>query len=90
MRIAHEAIAPSVELSSRYITARFLLDKAGDLVDESGSTLKISLENMPPALEESRRKITRLEIEREAIRADGKREAAKGRLTAVEPERNQR
>ncbi len=86
VRITDEAIVASVELSSRYITDRFLPDKAVDLIDESGSTLKISLENMPPALEESRRKITRLEIEREAIRADGKREAAKGRLVAVEQE----
>jgi ATP-dependent Clp protease ATP-binding subunit ClpB len=84
VRITDEAIVASVELSSRYITDRFLPDKAVDLIDESASTLKISLENMPPELEESRRKITRLEIEREALKAEAKREPAKERLAEVE------
>jgi ATP-dependent Clp protease ATP-binding subunit ClpB len=84
VRITDEAIVASVELSSRYITDRFLPDKAVDLIDESASTLKISLENMPPELEDSRRKITRLEIEREALKAEGKKEATRARLAEVE------
>jgi ATP-dependent Clp protease ATP-binding subunit ClpB len=84
VRITDEAIVASVELSSRYITDRFLPDKAVDLIDESASTLKISLENMPPELEDSRRRITRLEIEREALKAEGKRESAAARLSEVE------
>lgn len=68
VRITDDAIVASVELSTRYITDRFLPDKAVDLVDEAAATLKISLENMPPELEETRRRITRLEIEREALR----------------------
>ena len=67
VHITDDAIVSSVELSSRYITDRFLPDKAVDLVDEAASSLKISLENMPPQLEESRRKIMRLEIEKEAL-----------------------
>jgi ATP-dependent Clp protease ATP-binding subunit ClpB len=84
VRITDEAIVASVELSARYISDRFLPDKAVDLIDESASTLKIALENMPPELEDSRRKIMRLEIEREALRAEGKKETAKSRLAEVE------
>jgi ATP-dependent Clp protease ATP-binding subunit ClpB len=73
VRISDDAIIASVELSSRYISDRFLPDKAVDLIDESASTLKISLENMPPELENTRRKIMRLEIEQEAINSEGKK-----------------
>jgi ATP-dependent Clp protease ATP-binding subunit ClpB len=73
VRISDEAIVASVELSSRYISDRFLPDKAVDLIDEASSTLKISLENMPPELESTRRKITRLEIEREALKTESKK-----------------
>jgi len=73
VRISDEAIVASVELSSRYIADRFLPDKAVDLVDEAASTLKISLENMPPELEETRRKIMRLEIEKEAIKTESRK-----------------
>ena len=73
VRISDDAIIASVELSSRYISDRFLPDKAVDLIDESSSSLKISLENMPPILEETRRKIMRLEIEREAINSETKK-----------------
>ncbi len=68
VRITDDAIIAAVNLSSRYISDRFLPDKAVDLIDESASTLKISLENMPPVLEDAHRKIMRLEIEREALR----------------------
>lgn len=70
VRITDDAIVAAVELSSRYITDRFLPDKAVDLIDEAASALKISLENKPPQLEETDRKIRRLEIEFEALRKD--------------------
>ena len=70
VRITDDAIIASVNLSSRYITDRFLPDKAVDLIDEAASALKISLENMPPVLEETHRKVLRLEIEREALKKE--------------------
>jgi ATP-dependent Clp protease ATP-binding subunit ClpB len=72
VRISDDAIVSAVELSSRYLTDRFLPDKAVDLIDEAASTLKISLENMPEELEDSRRKVMRLEIEREALKKETK------------------
>jgi ATP-dependent Clp protease ATP-binding subunit ClpB len=70
VHITDDAILAAVNLSTRYITNRFLPDKAVDLIDEASSSLKIALENKPTELEESHRKIMRLEIEREAIRKD--------------------
>lgn len=70
VRITDDAIVAAVELSSRYISDRFLPDKAIDLIDEASSALRLSLENKPPALEETHRKILRLEIEREALKKD--------------------
>ncbi|MDE1975419.1 MAG: AAA family ATPase [Patescibacteria group bacterium] len=70
VRITDDAIVAAVNLASRYITDRFLPDKVVDLIDEAASSLRISLENMPPKLEETRRKIMRLEIEREALKKD--------------------
>lgn len=67
VRITDDAILSAVNLSVRYITNRFLPDKAVDLIDEAASTLKISLENKPGTLDEAHRKITRLEIEKEAL-----------------------
>ncbi len=67
VRITDDAIVAAVNLSSRYISDRFLPDKAVDLIDEAASSLKIALENKPPELEEAHRKIMRLEIEREAL-----------------------
>ncbi|MFH0755570.1 MAG: AAA family ATPase [bacterium] len=67
VRITDEAILSAVNLSSRYITDRFLPDKAVDLIDETSSMLKISLENTPPILEEIKRKIMRLEIEKKSL-----------------------
>jgi ATP-dependent Clp protease ATP-binding subunit ClpB len=68
VHMTDDAIVSAVELSSRYISDRFLPDKAVDLIDEAASALKISLESKPPILEEAHRKIMRLEIEREALR----------------------
>lgn len=85
VRISDDAIVASVELSSRYISDRFLPDKAVDLIDEASSALKISLENMPPELEETRRKIRRLEIEREALKNESKKnKKVTDRLVEVE------
>ena len=70
VRITDGAIVSAVELSSRYISDRFLPDKAIDLVDEAASGLRIALENKPPQLEETDRKIRRLEIERQALKKD--------------------
>jgi ATP-dependent Clp protease ATP-binding subunit ClpB len=89
VRITDDAIISAVNLSSRYITDRFLPDKAVDLIDESASMLKISLENMPPALEETRRKVMRLEIEKEALKKeiDGERKKeTKKRIDNIEKE----
>ncbi len=70
VRITDGAIVAAVELSARYISDRFLPDKAIDLVDEAASGLRIALENKPPLLEETDRKIRRLEIERQALQKD--------------------
>ena len=67
VRITDNALISAVNLSTRYITSRFLPDKAIDLVDEAGSALRISLENKPPILDEAHRRIMRLEIEKEAL-----------------------
>ena len=70
VRITDGAIVAAVELSSRYISDRFLPDKAIDLIDEAASGLRIALENKPPLLEETDRTIRRLEIERQALQKD--------------------
>jgi ATP-dependent Clp protease ATP-binding subunit ClpB len=70
VRIKDEAIIAAVELSHRYITDRFLPDKAIDLIDESAAKLKLELNSMPEALDELERKIRQLEIEREAIKRE--------------------
>ena len=85
VRITDDAIVAAVNLSARYISDRFLPDKTVDLIDEAASALKISLENMPPQLEETRRKIMRLEIEREALKKENTKEA-KGRMNKIEKE----
>ncbi|OGK16022.1 ATP-dependent chaperone ClpB [Candidatus Roizmanbacteria bacterium RIFCSPHIGHO2_01_FULL_39_12c] len=90
VRITDDAILAAVNFSSRYITSRFLPDKAVDLIDEASSSLRIALENKPPILEETDRKIMRLEIEREALKkelgdgSDGKK--AKGRVKIIDKE----
>jgi ATP-dependent Clp protease ATP-binding subunit ClpB len=70
IRITDDAIVAAVNLSSRYITNRFLPDKAVDLIDEASSSLKIMLENKPPVLEDAHRKIMRFEIEKEALKKE--------------------
>lgn len=70
VRIKDEAILAAVELSHRYITDRFLPDKAIDLIDESAAKLKLEMNSMPEELDELERKIRQLEIEREAIKRE--------------------
>ncbi|KKS85741.1 MAG: ATP-dependent chaperone ClpB [Parcubacteria group bacterium GW2011_GWA2_43_11] len=70
VRVTDDAIVAAVNLSARYLTDRYLPDKAIDLIDEAASALRISLENKPPVLEEAHRKIMRLEVEREALKKD--------------------
>ena len=89
VRITDGAIVSAVELSSRYISDRFLPDKAIDLIDEAASGLRIALENKPPALEDTDRKIRRLEIERAAMQKDAEGERAKEmkeRIKAIDVE----
>ena len=69
--IRDEAIIAAVDLSTRYITDRFLPDKAIDLIDEAASRLRLEMNSVPEVLDEAERTITRLEIEKEAIRRDG-------------------
>ena len=70
VRILDEAIIAAVQLSERYITDRFLPDKAIDLIDEAASKLRIEIDSVPQALDEIIREISQLEIEREAIRRE--------------------
>lgn len=82
VRIKDEAIIAAVELSQRYITDRFLPDKAIDLIDEASSKMRMEMNSMPVELDEVERKILQLEIEREAI----KREKDETRLNALQKE----
>ncbi len=70
VRITDDAIVSAVNLSARYITDRFLPDKAVDLIDEAASALRISLENRPEELVTADRQVRRLEIEREALKKE--------------------
>ncbi|MDA8787987.1 ATP-dependent chaperone ClpB [Schleiferiaceae bacterium] len=79
VRIKDEAVVQSVVLSQRYITDRFLPDKAIDLMDEAASKLRLEINSKPEELDDLDRKIAQLEIEQEAI----KREEDKQRLTAI-------
>lgn len=85
LRISDEAIVAAVTLSARYITDRFLPDKAVDLIDEASAARRIESESLPADIDKVRREITRLEVERSAIQ---KEESAKNRerLKAIEKE----
>ena len=82
VRIKDEAIVAAVQLSERYITDRFLPDKAIDLIDEAASKLKLEIDSVPQALDDITRQIAQKEIEREAI----KREGMKDRVKEIEKE----
>ena len=74
VRIRDEAIVAAVQLSERYITDRFLPDKAIDLVDEAAAKLKLEIDSVPQALDDITRRIAQKEIEREAIKREGDKE----------------
>ncbi|MCO6497652.1 MAG: ATP-dependent chaperone ClpB [Chitinophagaceae bacterium] len=77
VRIKDEAIIAAVELSNRYITDRFLPDKAIDLIDESAAKLRLEMNSMPEELDRLERQIRQLEIEREAIKRENDEEKLK-------------
>ncbi len=84
VHITDDAIRAAVTLSSRYITDRFLPDKAVDLIDEAASFMKISLENMPQVLQDAQSKTMKLEIEKEALKKETKTAKVKARLKEIE------
>jgi len=92
VQITDDAIISAVNLSSRYITNRYLPDKAVDLIDEAASSLRLALENKPQILEDADRKIMRFEVEREALMTEIKRDKrdgnkeAKDRMKDIEKE----
>ena len=85
VHITDPALVAAAKLSARYITDRFLPDKAVDLIDEATSTLKMEVESMPSELDQLQRRITQLEVEREALKKE-KDEQSKQRLEEVEKE----
>ena len=85
VRITDSALVAAATLSDRYITERFLPDKAIDLVDEAASRLRMEIDSMPVELDELERRRIQLEIEREALRKE-KDDASKARLQALEKE----
>ncbi len=92
VRIKDEAIIQAVELSQRYITDRFLPDKAIDLIDEAASKLRLEINSLPEPLEIIERKIRQLEIEREAIKREKdarKLSLLKEEIANLNEERNQ-
>lgn len=74
VRIQDDAVIAAVELSNRYISDRYLPDKAIDLMDESAAKLRLEMDSMPENMDELRRRIMQLEIEREAIRRENDKE----------------
>ena len=85
VRITDGAIVGAVQLSERYITDRFLPDKAIDLIDEAASKLRIEIDSMPEELDTIERKVKQLEIEREALKRE-KDDASAKRLVEIEKE----
>ena len=85
VRIKDSALVAAATLSYRYITDRFLPDKAIDLIDEATSRLRIEIDSMPAEIDNIQRKITQLEIEKEALKKE-KDQASKDRLKKIEKE----
>src|SRR5262249_14119865 len=85
VNILDEALVAAARLSERHITERFLPDKAIDLVDESAAQLKISIDSLPPELDNLERRIRQREIERAALKKEGGADA-KARLQAIQGE----
>jgi ATP-dependent Clp protease ATP-binding subunit ClpB len=85
VEITDPAIVAAAELSQRYITDRFLPDKAIDLIDEAAARIKMEIDSKPEAMDRLERRIIQLKIEREAVKKE-KDEASKKRLSAIEGE----
>jgi len=85
VRIQDNALVAAVTLSHRYISDRFLPDKAIDLMDEAASKIRMEIDSMPTEIDEVERRVMQLEIEREGLRKE-KDEASKGRLKSLEAE----
>jgi ATP-dependent Clp protease ATP-binding subunit ClpB len=85
VRIKDSAIIAAATLSQRYITERFLPDKAIDLIDEAASGIRMEIDSLPQELDEVKRRILQLEIERQALKKE-KDEHSKGRLLKIEKE----
>ncbi len=85
VRIKDSALVAAAILSSRYITDRFLPDKAIDLVDEAASKLRTEIDSVPVELDEAQRRLTQLEVEKEALRKE-KDQASRERLATMEKE----
>ena len=83
VRIKDSAIVAAATLSNRYITDRFLPDKAIDLIDECASKLRIEIDSMPAEIDEIQRKMTQLEIEKEALKKESDK-ASKERLSKLD------
>ncbi len=75
LRISDEAIIEAVNLSARYISDRFLPDKAVDLIDEAAAARRLETESLPKEIDDVRRSVTRLEIEKQALLKEGKKES---------------
>ncbi|MFN3446127.1 MAG: ATP-dependent Clp protease ATP-binding subunit, partial [Bacteroidia bacterium] len=91
VRIKDEAIIAAVELSQRYISDRFLPDKAIDLMDEAASKLRLEIDSVPEEIDQLDRRIMQLEIEREAIKREGDEEKIKQlseEISNLQAERN--
>ena len=91
VRIQDDAIIAAVELSARYITERFLPDKAIDLMDEAAAKLRMERDSVPEELDEKTRRLKQLEIEREAIKREGdseKLEKLNGEIAELQEEVN--
>jgi ATP-dependent Clp protease ATP-binding subunit ClpB len=85
VEITDPAIVAAAELSNRYITDRFLPDKAIDLIDEAASRIKMEIDSKPEVLDKLERRLIQLKIEREAMRRE-KDEASKKRFELIEDE----
>ncbi len=91
VRILDEAIVAAVELSHRYITSRFLPDKAIDLMDEAAAKLRLEMNSVPEEIDELNRKVRQMEIEREALKREGtslKLETLEKNLVELQEQRN--
>ena len=84
MRISDEAIVEAVNLSARYITDRFLPDKAVDLIDEAAAARRLESESLPKEIDGLRREITRLEVEKQALSQEGQTQRNAERLKEID------